>query len=126
MYVNFTIGVYLSLNGIVYANNSFVFINDIKEYGNGLQCITDRKPCCRNPNEAGEWLFPNGTSVPENVGGLYTSRGPNDGTVILNHFNSAITTPTGRFCCTVPDAKGISQTVCINISKLMIISFSTE
>ena len=117
-----TPGVYLSLKGIVYASHNFIFINDIGEYDNGLQCITDRKPCCGNPTNAGEWFFPNGTLVPptyENGGRLYTSRGHNDGRVILNHFNSTATYPTGQFCCVVPDVMGINQTLCVNICKLM-------
>ena len=64
------IGVYLSLKGVVYANNSVISITEIGEtnpdtnLNEGLQCITDRVPCCRSTFRAGEWYFPNGTMVP--------------------------------------------------------------
>ena len=82
-----------------------------------LRCITDRKPCCRNENNrAGEWFFPNGTMVPVS-GPFYRNRGPGDGTVNLNRVNTNVMSPTGLFCCVVPDATGINQTVCANISE---------
>ena len=39
----------------------------------------------------------------------------------LNHLTSSdVTHPTGQFCCAVPDATNVIQTLCINniISKL--------
>lgn len=44
------------------------------------------------------------------------SRGGNNGKIILNRINSA-TSPTGQFCCVVPDATDVNQTHCINISE---------
>lgn len=64
------LGVYLSLNGTKYANNSVISITEIGEtdpdlnQNDGLQCITDRRPCCRFRYRVGEWFFPNGTEVP--------------------------------------------------------------
>ena len=50
----FCIGVYLSLKGSVYANNSVIIITEIGAESDpdtatneALQCITDRRPCCR-------------------------------------------------------------------------------
>ena len=110
---------------MVYANNSVISITEIGETtttsNTGLQCITDRMPCCRAPpNRAGDWYFPNGTMiVPSRDGGattFYRNRG-DDGTVNLNRINTNITSPTGQFCCMVTDAIDLLQRVCANISK---------
>ena len=108
-----------------YTNNSVILITEIEETltsngvtdttsNNGLQCITDRRPCCANPsNRFGEWFFPDGGVVP-NQGGATTffrNRG-DDGTVNLNRLNSDVMMPTGRFCCVVPDATSINVTQC--------------
>lgn len=63
-------GVYLSLKGTVLPNSTAVVSTDIgsregRDY-DALQCITDKKTCCRSPY--GEWLFPNGTFVPKPAG----------------------------------------------------------
>ena len=116
--------VYLSLKGTVYANNSVIPITEIGETNStsnaGLQCITNRIPCCSTtPNRHGEWLFPNGTTVPGPLGyptSFSRTRG-DDGTVNLNRLNTNIFIPTGPFCCVVPDAQGDIQRLCINISE---------
>ena len=104
-----------------YTNNSVIPITEIQETPNGLQCITDRRPCCANPlNRHGEWFFPDdGGVVPNQIGAtsFYRNRG-DDGTVNLNRLNSDVMMPTGRFCCVVPDANSFNQTVCANIGKL--------
>ena len=116
-------GVYLSLNGVkYYTNNSVVTITEIGEtdavQNNALQCITDRKLCCGTaPNRAGEWYFPDGTTVPTPGSAVSFYRLRGDGTVNLNRLNSDIAHTTGRFCCVVPDATDVSQKLCINISK---------
>ena len=129
-YNKFT-GVYLSLRGVNYTNNSVIPITEIEQTltsngvtdatsNKGLQCITDRKPCCAAmATRAGEWFFPDeGGMVP--VQGIATSfyrnRG-DDGTVNLNRLNVGVLTPTGTFCCVVPDATGDDQTVCANIGR---------
>ena len=116
-------GVYLSLRGVVYASNSAIQITEIGETNTmsntGLQCITDRRPCCSTlPNRLGEWFFPNGNTVPTQGGAtsFYRNRG-DDGTVNLNRLNTNIMMPTGLFCCEVPDASGRSQRVCANIGR---------
>ena len=120
-------GVYLSLKGVLYANYSVTSISEIGEtdrdnpslMNNAIQCITDRKPCCRGGNRAGEWFFPNGSVVP--VEGLfYRNRGPDDGAVNLNRANTNVMMPTSLFCCIVPDATGINQTIFADISELAI------
>ena len=119
-----------------YINNSIILITEI-EYtstsngvtdatsNNGLQCITDRRPCCAaQPNRQGEWIFPdNGGNVPglaQNPTSFSRNRG-DDGTVNLNRLNSDVMMPTGRFCCVVPDATSVDQTVCANIGTYIYI-----
>ena len=117
-------GVYLLLRGTVYANNSVIFITEIGETNStsntGLQCITDRIPCCALIGRAGEWLFPNGVVVSILYGAtsFYRSRG-DDGTINLNRLNTSISMPTGLFCCVVPDALDVRQRLCATISELV-------
>ena len=120
-----SIGVYLSLNRTVYANNSIIQITTIGKadsntsQNEGLQCITDRMPCCdTGQNNSGEWYFPNGTIVPmqSSAASFYRNRG-SDGTVNLERVASDIILPTGLFCCLIPDAIEKLQRVCSTISK---------
>ena len=123
---------------MVYANNSAIQITEIGETdtvtmppppnsNNGLQCITDRMPCCAAVR-AGDWNFPNGTAV--SVQGVattfYRNRG-DDGTVNLNRLNTNIMMPTGLFCCEVPDAAGDTRPlrVCANIGKKIVTKIIT-
>ena len=97
-------------------------ISDIgREDNDRLQCVTDRMPCCINPNTAGNWFFPdNGGGVPSLTGGGATifgrTRG-SDGTVILHRLNDVMM-PTGQYCCVVPDATGVMQWACVIICEL--------
>ena len=84
-----------------------------------LQCITDRSPCCKTQDpRRGEWYLPNGAIVQESTSttDFYRNRGDN-GEVFLNRPSTTMS-PTGRFCCEVPDATDNNQTVCVNIGKL--------
>ena len=116
-------GVYLSLKGVIYTNNSFIPITEIGETNtisnSGLQCITDKRLCCRKPNKVGQWLFPDGENVPilANSETFYRNRG-SGGRVNLNRRNANVTMPTGLFCCVVPDVNDDMQTVCANIREL--------
>ena len=90
-----------------------------------LQCITDRMPCCRSsPNTAGEWFFPDGTMVPGQCTGQGTTfcrnRGEDDGTVHLNRISNVMS-PTGLFCCEVPDATGVMQRICARVCESWLI-----
>ena len=122
---NYYAGVYLSLRGTVYANNSIIPINEIGETNTmsmsstGLQCITDKMLCCATrPNRFGDWFFPGGvTAVPgplQSPTTFYRNRG-DDGTVNLNRLSANVMTPTGQFCCMVRDAADTVQTVCVDI-----------
>ena len=116
-------GVYLALRGIHITNNSNINIRNIgksSDRPNGaLQCITDRIPCCLSQNPSrGEWYQPNGDLVQGSTSStaFYRSRGDN-GEVTLNRA-SDVESPTGLFCCEVPDATNTNQTLCVNIGML--------
>ena len=47
---------------------------------------------------------------------FYRNRGSN-GTVNLNHLHSRVLSPSGSFCCVVPDAVDVNQTLCASIGK---------
>ena len=118
---------YFSLNEMIFGNNSIISISDIgNDQNNGaLQCITDRKPCCRNGSDVGEWYFPfpNGSKVPIRFEAetFYRNRGFSDGAVNLHRLNSTVMSPTGLFCCQVPDANNEleMQLLCTYIGKII-------
>lgn len=101
-------------------NNTTVYISEIGEADNSkaITCITDNKQCCRLGRALfGEWHYPNVTEVHGKMVNthFYRTRGNfNDGTVHLNRRNNAIN-PTGLFCCMIPDAADVNQTLCTNI-----------
>ena len=45
----------------------------------------------------------------------------NNGRVYLNRRTITAMTPVGHFCCEVPDAANVNQTLCVFIGKLNII-----
>ena len=115
--------VYLALRGIFIANNSQVNIRNIgQSYDNptsALQCITDRTPCCLSQNPRhGEWYQPSGALVQGTTSNttFYRNRGDN-GEVFLNR-PSDVMSPTGQFCCEVPDATDTNQTLCVSIGEI--------
>ena len=121
------LGVQLVFKGKAYRNNSLFFFHEIgrtNESGNVLQCVTDKAKCCMSrPNRFGEWYFPNGSLIPVEYRGdtghakvFYRNRG-DDGTVNLNRATHQIISPTGHYCCKVPNAANVSQTLCANIGK---------
>ena len=114
----FFIGVQLTLKGTIYRNNSFFFLNELGriESDDALQCITDKVGCCKySPNRFGEWYFPDGSRIPIEGDSreFYRNRGY-DGTVNLN-YRAPLLPPTGHYCCRVPNAADVSQTLCANI-----------
>ena len=109
-----------------FSNNSIVNITDIGSHDGALLCITNNPSCCYSISyynntyyisRIGEWYFPDKSIVPiESYGGdFYRNRG--DQVVHLNRRNNAIM-PVGEYCCEVPDASGINQSVCVNITLL--------
>jgi hypothetical protein len=64
--------------------------------------------CCGTaPNRAGEWFFPDGTTVPTQGGATTFFRTRGDKTVNLNRLNTNVFMPTGLFCCEVPNAQDV-------------------
>lgn len=131
------IGPYLLLKGMVYPNNSVIFLSEIGQYdynypaiqNDVLQCVTDLKPCCYNWHNrepqylySRQWYYPNGTEVyiqhySKELGhAFYRNRGP-EGNVNLNIHSNARTFQTGLFCCVIPDANWNNQSLCANLGK---------
>ena len=120
-------GVYLSLKGVVYANNGFVAVTEIGEGDDSLKCITDHLHCCRARDfRFGEWYFPNGSAVPIPHSATSFYRLRSDGYIYLNRLNSSITHPVGQFCCELPDATYTYQTLRINLSKYEIMRYTNS
>ena len=102
-------------------NNSFISISEIGQtdtelgMNEGLQCITNK-----TSNGSGEWYFPNGVAVPieGNAPRSFYQNRSDDGTVNLYRVNETVTSPTGRFCCVVPDDTDVNQTLYINITDV--------
>ena len=87
----------------------------IGENENALLCKTDRVNCCGTPpNRFGEFYFPYGAKVPIKGHGLgfYRNRGEQE---IRLHRREGVTTPTGRFRCQIPDARGDLQNIYIEL-----------
>ena len=107
----------MQFNGANYSNNSRINITDIGEDdSSSLTCITSDITCCQNLI-LGAWYFPNGSAVRiEDAGdAFYSNRGPSE--VRLHRRYNAMT-PTGSFCCEVPDANGITQTACVIVEAM--------
>ena len=131
---NFTGGIIpINVIGETTNNVSHPHLGDNDYENNGLQCITDKPNCCRvNAIKIGEWYFPNGTAVPilgygnNSAITFYRNRGYNDSTVNLNRVSSNVMSPTGNFCCKVPDSVDINHTVCANISEFLGMSYHDD
>ena len=115
-------GAYLSLRDHFIANSSRINIRSIgrsSDHPNyALLCITDypNYPGCRY----GEWYFPNGDKIHYNY--IYSAsfyrrgRDQHNRAISLNRPPNVMT-PTGQFCCKVPDATYTVQTLCVIIGK---------
>lgn len=114
--VSLIAGVYLRLNGTRYANDSEILMFEIgREDSQALQCVTSKRPCCKT-SRTGQWYFPSGieVSVEDSAQFFYRNRG-DDGTVNLNRVSENVVSPTGQFCCVVPDSNDTIQTLCANV-----------
>ncbi len=104
--------------GIQYPNNSNLNVEDIGEGDHALACQTDRRPCCgTTPNRFGEWYYPNGSRVPtEGLGAAFYRNRSDEGLVLLHRQNyPGIASFTGLFCCVLPDATDVNQTLCVGL-----------
>ena len=109
------VGVWFSLNGTSYQNNSLVTLEDIGEGDDALLCITDLTTCCRPPHSGGtrgNWFFPNGTRVPSsgNQTDFHRTRGQ---MVVLLHRRRG--GAEGTYRCEIPDAMNVTQTIYIGV-----------
>ena len=108
--------------GKIYGNNSLFFINEIGRTisSSALQCVTDKGNCywLKGVYYIGEWYFPNGSRVLRQSDSteFYRNR-DNNGTVNLNRVSNAIISPTGQYCCHVPDNTTVNQILCAYIGK---------
>ncbi len=111
-------GVNLLWRGMQYPNNSNWNVEDVGEGDRALACQTDRRPCCGMlPYRFGEWYYPNGNIVPTEgeKAAFYRSRS-DEGLVLLHRRNYPGTASfTGLFCCVLPDATDINQTLCVEL-----------
>ena len=119
-------GVWLSLDGQLYSNNSAVELRELYESqddSHTLMCVTPKRPCCASPpHRFGEWYYPNRSAV--SIYGMgnsfYRDRG-NDGTVRLHRRGIAsLSAAMGQYCCEIPNANDITQRLCVHFSKLAI------
>ena len=115
---------YLSHNGVVIESNSTIPITDIGTSSpQHLVCTTDRSGCCRGItgmtfNGVADWLFPDGGLVPRvSVTRTFGRDRNNNGETNLYRVNNDVMSPTGRFCCSVPDDTGTVHTPCVVISE---------
>ena len=105
------VGLFFSLNGIVYPPGVKLLITDVGESaiegaGSSLVCITSNinTQNCRGSDGGivGEWFFPDGTMVPRNSSSANANftRGDFTEQIRLNRRNNALM-PTGIFSCRV-------------------------
>ena len=109
-------GVWFTLNGTTYQNNSLVTLENIGDsYDDALHCMTDLPACCRPPyisNTTGNWYFPNGTRVLSSgvQSDYYRTRGQS--VVLLHRKRGGV---IGIYSCVVPDATNVNQTIYIGV-----------
>ena len=122
-------GVQLMLGGVNYPNNSVIQFDSIYytlDHCHSLLCMTDRVPCCSHP-QTGSWynVQPNGsfTGVSQSVNSGYYQSRENDGTIRLQQAEAVQSTNSSLYyCCQLLDATSTTQTLCVTISKLAIVS----
>ena len=106
---------YFIHNGRILFNNSELALADIGERAGALICKTNLINCCATPpNRFGEFYYPSGALVPINGhgDGFYRNRG--DQVIRLNR-REGVTSPSGRFRCEIPNARGVVQSVYITL-----------
>ena len=112
--------VQLIFRGVPFPNNSVLSLNNIGDTstGSAILCTTNRSPCCSTTlNRFGEWYYPDGSVVPNNGAGeeFFRGRGDNQ-TIYLNRRNNA-QSPSGSFCCELPDDSDVTHTLCVSLCK---------
>ena len=111
-------GVWFSLNGTTYQNNSNVSLEDISEGDDALLCLTNYTACCRSPytgkkkNALGNWFFPNGSRVPSS-GRQWDFHRTRDRMVVRMHCRRGGV--EGIYRCEIPDAINVTKTIYIGV-----------
>ena len=111
-------GVWFSLRGTTYQNNSCVALEDIGEGDDALLCVANLTACDFTGTSLGNWFFPNGTRVPNmtvnNTSGeewdFYRTRGE---TVL--HLNRRRGGEEGIYRCEIPDSTNVIHTIYIGV-----------
>ena len=115
-------GVWLSLRGVTYQNNSLVTLEDIGEGDDALLCVTDNTACCARAQSPGavnlgDWYYPNETGVANSVVAtpnilweFYRNRGPS--VVRMNRRRGGM---NGIYHCEIPDTTGVNHTIYIGV-----------
>ena len=118
---------------IITTNNTDILITAIGENVTGglshLICHTDLVGCCRanhtiGAGSVGEWLYPNGTVVPNDTAEWDFYSGRNDVQVVSLsrriYNETAAISPVGLYCCVIPTTTG-EQTFCANLGNLSLL-----
>ena len=101
-------------NGVVYENNSEIYITNVGEGSFALSCRTSLTGCCKSP-PVGEWYYPDGqiVNVRRFEEDYYRNR-DEEGNVYLNRRNSP-QLPRGIYRCTLPDQNGLMVTLHVGL-----------
>ena len=114
-------GVWFSLNGTIYHNNSCVALEDIGEGDDALLCMTNFTVCCgpsctgENGPTLGKWFLPNENEVLNTsaLGDFYTTSGYM--VVCLNHRRGGSTREEGIYRCEIPDSMNFNRNIYIGV-----------
>ena len=111
-------GVWFSLKGATYQNNSLMTLEDIGEGDDALLCLTDKPGCCRPPytgsgqRAIGNWFFPNETRVPSSGNQSDFHRTRDQMVVLLQRRRGG---EDGVYRCEIPDELNVTQTIYIGV-----------
>ena len=104
----FHAGVYLSLNGEIFHNHSYVDISDIGSTDDALLCITNRPGTLTT----GNWLAPSGARVDgTDVPGFTRNRGP----MVVRLRRTTGTAAEGIYYCEINDNTETEQRVYVGL-----------
>lgn len=93
-------------NKDIYPNNSIIELDSLATTAttrsplNGLICVTDRYPCCSNPEES-SWFLP--SNAPTTVHSNFAQIGWFNQSKVL-YRNGEKYTPSGLFLCRIKDS----------------------
>ena len=103
--------IWFSLNGTTYHNNSIVFLEDIGERDNALDCISNLTTCY-NQTCKRNWFFPNETRVLSRVEkwDFYRTRGQ-----MVVRLNRRRGGEEGIYHCEILDSVNVTHTIYIGV-----------